>query len=151
MTALVRTRLIQQWGYWYIETPVPRRTAGIYAVENVVTGRAYVGSSVDIYQRWIVHTAELKRGGYRGLLIQNDWDLHGPTSISLAVLEEILDPSSITLEAAEQKWMDRIRAKGLLYNVRLKAGRGDWHTDFKSRARRARRASPQPAEPEEQP
>ena len=35
--------------------------SGIYEIENLVNGNKYVGSSKDIYERWVQHQRELRK------------------------------------------------------------------------------------------
>lgn len=129
MKGIITTRLVQQWGQWYIELMLPKRTSGVYAIQNIANGRAYIGSSVDIRQRWTAHISELKFG-QATTQMKSDWTLYGPGAFELIVLERIADPTSVSLMAAEQRWLDDAQRAALPYNARLKVRRSDWNTQF---------------------
>ncbi len=42
------------------------RTQGIYIIMNMVTAETYIGSSVDIAERWSDHRWHLKTTGFGG-------------------------------------------------------------------------------------
>lgn len=38
------------------------KICGVYKITNKETGKFYIGSSVDIRQRWYAHKSKLRRG-----------------------------------------------------------------------------------------
>jgi len=92
-------------------------TSGIYAIINMVNGKQYVGSAVDIRRRWLVHRWELRRGTHHSGILQRAWVKYGEHGFAFEVLEELAD--SQALVPAEQRWIDALKPA---YNVAPTAG-----------------------------
>lgn len=107
------------------------KTQGIYLIRNTVSGRVYVGSSVDIPHRIRTHKALLKAGKQCSRTFQASWLKHGAASFEFSILELVENQSDLI--AREQHWIDTLHAtcpdRG--FNVRLKAESclGFRHTD----------------------
>lgn len=82
----------------------PLNTCGIYAITCTVTGKAYIGSAVNIPQRWAVHKHLLGQGKHHSPHLQRAWDKYGAQAFVFSILEVI--ESDNDLVTAEQKWMD---------------------------------------------
>ena len=89
------------------------RHPGIYAIRHIASGRAYVGSSRNIYLRWLEHKSDLEQNGHRCPYLQNAWNKYGSDAFAWEVLEISLPERSL-LCAREQHWMDK--HKGNLFN-----------------------------------
>ena len=64
-------------------------TSGVYAIRHRATGRAYIGSTVDLGRRWRLHISQLNRQkGNKEL--QVDWNTFGPTAFDFQLLEEVV-------------------------------------------------------------
>jgi group I intron endonuclease len=98
------------------QNTVPER--GVYAIQ-CIDGRSYVGSSFDVHTRWRKHREALRRGANVNRPLQEAWDALGADSFSFAVLEGV--PVGDLFEA-EQRWMDRFRERGAVFNVAPTAG-----------------------------
>lgn len=61
---------------------------GIYCITNTVTGKRYVGKSVDIESRFSEHIRELVSGNHFNLYLQRSWNKYGRDCFSFNVLEE---------------------------------------------------------------
>lgn len=79
------------------------KISGVYAITNLVSGRRYVGSSVDILDRTREHRALLVSGLHHCRYLQNSWNKHGPTKFVFSILERC-DNHSLLLR--EQFHMD---------------------------------------------
>jgi group I intron endonuclease len=99
--------------------PQPR-TSGVYAIVNVFNGKAYIGSAVDIANRWRHHIDALRAGrGQRRL--QPAWDKYGESLFRFVVLDRT-DASRRQLLGYEQYWIDDWKAAGKYgYNIRVDA------------------------------
>lgn len=65
---------------------------GIYAIENLVTGRDYIGMTTTSFaQRWSEHKFSLQRGEHVNLALQDDWDLYGEASFEFYIVEIVQD------------------------------------------------------------
>lgn len=58
---------------------------GIYRVVNTVTGKCYVGQSIDIERRWRLHRRQLKKGTNRSLKLQRSFNVHGEGAFAYEV------------------------------------------------------------------
>lgn len=75
--------------------------AGVYAIVHI-SGSLYVGSSADIYGRYLQHISNLRRSTHPSLQMQADWIQE--RTFHLEIIEEILDRSERL--AAEQRWLN---------------------------------------------
>lgn len=92
---------------------------GVYRITHVESGRYYVGSSVNIKNRWLTHRAEL-RGGYHGnIRLQNHWNKYGESAFTWQVLEEFK-----TLQDARQREQLIIDAERPFLNMCQVVGAG---------------------------
>ena len=89
--------------------------SGIYVIENTVSRKVYVGSSVSIPGRLNNHRACLRRGDHENGHLQHSWSKHGESAFRFWVAEEC-DPA--ILREREQWWLDMFepfRERG--YNI----------------------------------
>jgi group I intron endonuclease len=94
---------------------------GVYTITHALSGKVYVGSSVEIRRRWTAHASDLRRGSHRNRYLQAAWTKHGEAAFVFAVVEEVLDPSSLL--AREQHWIDTLQPFGDRgYNLTPTAG-----------------------------
>lgn len=63
------------------------RITGIYEIRNILNFTSYIGSSVDIKQRWSVHKSELRKGNHKNQHLQRAWNKYGESNFSFSVLE----------------------------------------------------------------
>lgn len=56
--------------------------SGIYAIENKINGRLYIGSAVDFVKRFYKHRTELKRGKHHSVHLQRAWLKYGRDAFS---------------------------------------------------------------------
>jgi group I intron endonuclease len=91
--------------------------AGIYAIKHVVSGKVYIGQSVNIAKRIKSHRKEAECTYLRNAIKCYGWD-----AFEVCVLEKIDDVAS--LNEREQYWMDTMQSynhsRG--YNIATKAG-----------------------------
>lgn len=99
------------------------RRSGIYAIRNLVTGKCYIGSAVDIGKRWREHKGGLAKGTHHSLKLQHAWSKYGGGVFCFEVLEVVFDKSQLL--AREQYWLDFWELCGAgSYNIQPNAGRG---------------------------
>lgn len=94
------------------------RTSGIYAVTCTMTGKAYIGSAVNLSLRWRKHYRELLKNGHHNLHLQRSWNKHGPHSLVFSVLEVT---SVDSLIAREQHYLSAC-GPTTLFNLSPTAG-----------------------------
>lgn len=95
--------------------PATIKTSGIYKIINLINGRFYIGSAVQLNKRTKNHLYDLRANRHSNYKLQHDWLVHGEDNFSLEVIEEV---KSAHLIEREQFWMDTLKPK---YNIRLTA------------------------------
>ena len=73
------------------------KKSGIYKIENLRNGKAYIGSSIDIQSRWRAHKSLLRRNIHPNQHLQRAFNLEGEDSFCFEILE-IVNSSSLLLE-----------------------------------------------------
>lgn len=82
--------------------------SGIYAIRNTVSGRIYVGSAINIRQRWRAHRSLLGKGKHHSVTLQRSWIKHGEGVFSFDILEVVTEKASLL--SREQNWIDTLNA-----------------------------------------
>jgi group I intron endonuclease len=88
---------------------------GIYRLVNTVTGKSYVGSSVNLRSREKQHRRTLEAGNHHSSKVRRSCAKHGPDAFTFEVLERCLRESLLEREAF---WMAHFDAVANGYNVR---------------------------------
>jgi group I intron endonuclease len=101
---------------------------GIYEIKNKISGKFYVGSSVDIQKRWDNHKYCLRRGIHVNCHLQNSWIKHGENSFSFRVIEKVIH--SDDLLKREQYWFDTLDPMSNGYNLNPIAGSGSGNGEW---------------------
>ena len=92
-------------------------TAGIYEIENKITGKIYVGQSKHWKKRWNQHKSSLSRGKHKSPSLQADYDEHGLDAFEHRVVEYPCDtPPDVLKEHERQALINRIREGKEVYN-----------------------------------
>jgi len=96
---------------------------GIYEIVNQQDGKAtaYVGSSVNIEQRWGQHRSALCNGKHDNEHLQRAWDKYGEDAFVFRILEEVEEDK---LLITEQEHIDDYLDRGHCYNMAITAGPG---------------------------
>lgn len=82
------------------------KKSGIYAIENLVNGKVYIGHSVSIQRRWGQHLSDLRSGGHTNSHLQASWSKYGEENFDFIVLEETSKDKSEMLER-EFYWVSK--------------------------------------------
>lgn len=61
--------------------------SGIYEIVNLTNGKRYVGSAVDIKQRWRCHRSDLKLNKHHSRALQRAWEKYGAGIFDFRVIE----------------------------------------------------------------
>jgi group I intron endonuclease len=87
---------------------------GVYCIRNVVDGKVYIGSSINVHKRLREHIFELANGRHCNILLTRSVNKYGASNFKFELIEQIGDRA--LLPAAEQKWMEHYgshdKAKG---------------------------------------
>lgn len=120
------------------------KKSGIYQILCLSTSKSYVGSSVDIVNRWSVHRSQLRSKKHVNKYLQNAWNKHGEDQFIFKILEIVTPVTKENLEAREDFWIDSMNSMstGGGYNLQG-ATQGtfnlDWH--IQERERKQKRMS----------
>jgi group I intron endonuclease len=102
-----------------VERHMRKKLCGVYRLESE-TGSIYIGSSVDVCNRWTNHRHELRSGAHSNTHLQRAWSKYGEKAFSFVIL---LLCSRHDLHWYEQLVIDGLKARGRrLYNVLPTAG-----------------------------
>lgn len=91
-------------------------SSGIYEIVNLVNGKRYVGSAVNLWRRFQKHRSHLVRGTHHSRILQNAWNAHGADAFTFRAL---LVCGRDVLIAYEQAAIDALFPA---YNVLPRAG-----------------------------
>lgn len=93
--------------------------SGVYQIRHVESGRAYVGSAVNIRDRWRQHERHLRKRCHHSRFLQRAWNKYSSVAFAWEVLEVVADKAELI--AREQAWIDRT-PKHARYNTSPTAG-----------------------------
>lgn len=91
-------------------------TSGIYTITNSLDGKQYVGSAVDLNNRWRKHERTLRAGVHDNQRLQHAWNKHGEAAFKFEVLSQCAIEDLIS---REQYFIDAINPA---YNILRIAG-----------------------------
>ncbi len=96
----------------YKETQAPM---GVYCIKNLVNGKIFIGSSLNLPGRINRHKFELKFGSENIKELQEDYNKYGETNFSFEIIDELKpkeDPEYNYKEdvaVLEQLWIDKLQ------------------------------------------
>lgn len=88
--------------------------SGIYCIENIINGKKYIGSSIDVYKRKNRHFSELRNNKHKNSKLQNSYNKHGFESFVFYILEFITNKDELIIR--EQYYIDTKKPQ---YNINL--------------------------------
>lgn len=91
-TKVVTQSYYQPQEYTYSEL---RGKGGIYQIRNVVNGKVYVGSSVDLINRRSNHFRQLRKNIHHNIKLQYSYNKHGELSFVFEVVEFVDKPEDL--------------------------------------------------------
>ena len=87
---------------------------GVYKITNTLTGKFYIGSSVNIKSRWSSHKNSAKSNDYKHLEMYKDFNEYGLDVFTFEVLEECKPEDRLKLE---MKYITELNARLYGYNA----------------------------------
>jgi group I intron endonuclease len=96
--------------------------SGIYQIKNIINGKVYIGSSIDLKRRENEHFNFLRKNKHYNRYLQRAWNKYGEENFKFEVLEYVKDNNDLINK--EQFWIDIIDASNQLigYNLSPTAG-----------------------------
>ena len=95
---------------------IPEKS-GIYQIRNLVNGKVYVGSAVNLRTRRNRHFSYLRNNCHANRKLQNAFNKYGEENIVFEVVEIVAD--KYNLLEREQYYIDTLNAVKEGYNIRL--------------------------------
>ena len=92
--------------------------AGIYAIENTINNKVYIGSSADTQRRIWEHRHQLNEGKHRNAHLRYSWNKYGKDAFVFFLIEHCKKEELIE---REQNAMDIFGVVENGYNIRIKA------------------------------
>ena len=80
------------------------KVIAVYEIRNTVSGKFYIGSSTNMYERWRTHRTKLRSNKHPNPVLQASWNKHGEEAfvfIKIATFHSVED-----MEAAEEGLLD---------------------------------------------
>lgn len=99
-----------------------KKVSGIYIITNKISGKIYIGESLDIYRRWHdEHIPQLRKKRHYNKELQNDFNKYGEENFSFEILERYSEDNPITTKAKiiilESYYITAFKKSGIgLYN-----------------------------------
>jgi group I intron endonuclease len=82
--------------------------SGIYAIIHNASGRIYVGSALNIEDRWRVHRGRFKYQKHENKYLQHAWDKYGEEAFTWTIIEVVTDTTKLLNK--EQKWINKYKS-----------------------------------------
>lgn len=96
------------------------QTQGIYEIRNILNGKRYVGSAVNVSTRWGTHRCDLQRDDHHSRHLQAAWNKYGADAFTFGLIEHVQHKSELIRR--EQWHLDCLFATGWCYNCSPTAG-----------------------------
>jgi len=95
---------------------------GVYKILNIYNNKIYIGSSINLYNRFCHHASELKSNIHKNKHLQSSWNKYGAGVFVFEVIEYINDKDNLLRR--EQFWIDYYKSyiKEIGYNICKIAG-----------------------------
>ena len=90
---------------------------GVYQIRNIKNNKVYIGSSVDIEQRWRTHRSSLNKNKHNNYKLQGDWNEYGNENFKFEVLETNNMATRDEISTLEQKYIDDHKPHENGYNI----------------------------------
>lgn len=92
--------------------------SGIYTIENIITGKLYVGYACDFKTRWDSHKRMLRKNKHDNEYLQASWNKYGEENFAFDVLTEC---NVELLSSEEHYWCNLLKAHDSNFGYNLKS------------------------------
>lgn len=89
-------------------------TIGIYLIKNKNDGKFYIGSSLNIESRFLVHKSELRNKKHGNSYLQNAWNKYGEENF---VFEILMECEKDSVRELEQEFLNKSVGQDFCYNI----------------------------------
>lgn len=93
---------------------------GIYQIRNIVNGKVYIGSAVNLTAREKAHRFHLARNTHHAVKLQRAWNKYGADAFTIEVIERVADKAQLIQR--EQHWINKHAPHKYGYNSAPTAG-----------------------------
>ena len=93
---------------------IPKKS-GIYQIRNLVNGKIYIGSAVNLRKRMHKHSSNLRHNKHCNIKLQNAYNKYGKDNLVFEVVE--LVPNKEQLLDREQYYIDTLNTVNEGYNI----------------------------------
>ena len=96
--------------------------SGIYKITNIINGKIYIGSAVDLINRKKIHISKLNKGLHENEYLQRSWKKYGQENFIFKIIELVEDKN--LLLQREQFWINNTNCcnRNIGYNICSIAG-----------------------------
>ena len=94
------------------------KICGIYKIENLVNGKVYIGSSINIYRRWEEHKTALRHNRHHSYKLQRAWNKHGEQNFKFEITK-IFKGKIKELRELEQNYLDVYKSYDFSYGYNV--------------------------------
>jgi len=67
---------------------IPLEYSGVYKITNIINGKCYIGSSLNLYNRLGVHKTSLKYNRHENEYLQKAYNKYGVQNFTIEILEK---------------------------------------------------------------
>lgn len=94
---------------------------GIYMIINIINKKIYIGSTINLKERWKKHKQHLRNKKHINCYLQKSWEKYGEESFKFEILQQVTHAEHLI--SYEQVYMDYYKSydKNIGYNIRIKA------------------------------
>lgn len=98
----------------------PKQSA-IYCILNLVNGKVYVGSAVNVNNRWASHKSKFKKNKHVNVYLQRAWNKYTELAFEFIILEYVVENDDLI--DREQYWINLTQCNNSKfgYNIRKEA------------------------------
>ncbi len=88
----------------------------IYKIESKADGKVYIGSTINLKNRWKCHLYGLRSKTHHSSHMQYAWNKYGEDNFSIGVIDEC---DVVDRETVEQKWIDKLNSFDQKYGYNI--------------------------------
>lgn len=102
--------------------------SGIYKITCVPSGKAYIGSSVNVEKRWREHRHHLAKGKHHSPTLQRAWNKYGSAAFTWEVLERVGEHELLSREQHYLDYYQPFKSAGFNHAPKAGSPRGVKHS-----------------------